>query len=185
MMPEPSHFKRYRMERPLCGLPAASALPHGYWPIPWDDRLLHLHADAKYHCFRDDLDGRLFPNLSDPAGCRFLMESIRARPGFCPEATWLLACPEGYCGTVQGVLEAGATGAIQNLGVAPPHRGKGLGIALLHLALRGFARVGAKRCALEVTAGNRPAVGLYLREGFRYTRAFYRPQPLAVRAVGI
>ena len=184
-MIEPSHFKRYRMERPLAGLPDVPVLPAGYAAIPWHDRLLYLHADTKCECFRDDLDGRLFPNLADRLGCRFLMEAIRARDGFCPGATWLLAGRDGYCGTVQGVLDAKRTGAIQNLGIVPEHRGRGLGLALLHLALRGFARAGARRCILEVTAQNRTAVELYRRSGFLPTRAFYRALPHAAQPVGL
>ncbi len=184
-MTEPSHFKRYRMERPLAGLPEPVLLPPGYWPVSWHDLLQHIHADVKYQCFRDDLDGRLFPNLADRLGCRGLMASIRGRAGFCPEATWLMAGPDGYCGTVQGVREAKGTGAIQNLGVVPEHRGRGLGPALLILALRGFARAGARRCALEVTAQNLPALEMYHRCGFRRTRAFYRPLPRVAQPLGI
>jgi len=174
----PSHFKRYRMERPLAGLPEPSPLTAGYWPTPWQEHLLQIHADVKFHCFRGDLDGRLFPNLGDRIGCGELMASLRARDGFCSAATWLMAGPEGYCGTVQGVLE-GRSGAIQNLGIVPEQRGRGLGAALLILALRGFARAGAVRCSLEVTADNAAAIGLYLRYGFRRTRVFYRPLPAA------
>ena len=184
-MKDPTHFKRYRMERPLVGLPEARVLPAGYWPVPWHDRLLQLHADVKATCFRDDLDGRLFPNLANPFGCRDLMASIRGRDGFCPGATWLLAGPDGYCGTVQGIVESKRIGSIQNLGVTPDHRGRGLGAALLILALGGFARAGARSCALEVTADNRAAVGLYSGFGFLRTRVFYRAYPPVPLAVGI
>ncbi len=184
-MTDPSHFKRYRLERPLAGLPEPLALPLGYWPVPWHDRLLDLHADVKFQCFRSDLDGQLFPNLADHFGCRQLMAAIRSRTGFCPESTWLLAGPDGYCGTVQGILEPEQTGAIQNLGIVPEHRGRGLGSALLILALRGFARCGAYRCALEVTATNHAAVELYTRWGFRRTRVFYRQLPPVSQPVGI
>ena len=184
-MSDPSHFKRYRMERPLAGLPEPPAFPPGYWAAPWQEHLLQLHADVKAACFRDDLDGRLFPNLADPLGCRDLMASIRGRAGFCPAATWLLAGPAGYCGTVQGIVEAKRIGAIQNLGIAPEHRGLGLGKTLLLLALSGFARAGARTCALEVSADNVAAVELYLRFGFRRTRVFYRRYPAVPEAVGI
>lgn len=184
-MSVPSHFKRYRMERSLAATPGQPSLPEGYAAIPWHDRLLYLHADVKYECFREDLDGRLFPNLGDRLGCRFLMEAIRARAGFCPGATWLLAGPDGFCGTVQGVIAAERCGAIQNLGIVPNHRGRGLGSALLSFALRGFAHAGARSCILEVTADNRPAMELYRRSGFRPTRAFYRALPRDAQRVGI
>jgi len=184
-MTGPTHFKRYRMERPLAGLPAVPTLPKGYVAFEWNDLLPHLHADVMFESFRDDLDGRLFPNLSDRLGCRALMESIRARAGFCPGATWLVAGPDGYCGSIQGVIEPKRTGAIQNLGIVLQHRGRGLGWALLRLAALGFARAGAGRCYLEVTASNSPAVALYRRAGFVPTRAFYRALPPAPQPTGI
>lgn len=184
-MSEPTHFQRYRLERPLAGVPEPMALPLGYWPVPWREHLLQLHADVKYQSFRDDRDGRLFPNLADRDGCRQLMAAIRARDGFCPGATWLIAGPDGYCGTVQGVLEPGGTGAIQNLGIIPEHRGRGLSRALVILALRGFERAGARRCALEVTADNRRAMELYTSCGFRRTRVFYRALPTVLQPAGL
>ena len=66
------------------------------------------------------------------------MREIRRKPGFLAGATWLIACPEGYVGTVQGVMDRGPIGAIQNLGVVPAYRGLGLGRALVRRALEGF-----------------------------------------------
>jgi GNAT superfamily N-acetyltransferase len=51
--------------------------------------------------------------------------------------------------------------------VSPDLRGSGVGDALV-IAVRDWARIeGASRLTLEVTAGNAPAVGLYVRHGFR------------------
>lgn len=180
-----THFKRYRMERPLVGLLEPLPLAPGYWPIPWHARLSELHADVLAASFRDDLDGKLFPNLADRLGCRELMAAITSRRGFCPAATWLLGGPGGYCGSVQAIIDKKRTGAIQNLGIVPEAREKGLGSALLILAMRGLAQAGAKRCALEVTKENPRAVEMYLRRGFRRTRVFYRPRPVEPSAVGI
>src|SRR5207249_2150897 len=78
------------------------------------------------------------------------------------------------CGTVQGVCTAVGVGAIQNLGIVPEHRGRGLGTALLLRALHGFAEVGLKRAYLEVTASNQGAIRLYRWLGFRKTRTLYK-----------
>ena len=162
------YFKRYRMEVDLLDpLPPVPALPPGYAWLPWEERLLDVHARVKLACFRDELDGVVFPNLSCPDGCLRLMREIRHRPGFRPEATWLLAHGADYCGTVQGVGDRAGCGAIQNLGIVLGHRGRGLGTALLLQALHGFRRAGLGRAMLEVTAANDGAIRLYRRFGFR------------------
>ena len=118
------------------------------------------------------------------------MREIRERPGFHPASTWLLAqhsplSPGGrgiggegvvYVGTVQGVADPGnrGVGGIQNLGIVPAHRGKGLGVALLLQALHGFRQAGLKRATLEVTAQNETAVRLYRQIGFRFRKTLYR-----------
>jgi ribosomal protein S18 acetylase RimI-like enzyme len=65
-------------------------------------------------------------------------------------------------------------GAIQNLGVVPAHRGRGLGEALLLQALQGFRAQGSLQALLEVTARNDPAVRLYRRVGFRCRKTLYK-----------
>jgi hypothetical protein len=103
-----------------------------------------------------------------------LMTEIRRKPGFLPEATWLLCSPAGYCGTVQGIRERIGLGGIQNLGVTPSQRERGLGTALLLQALHGFRRSGMGRAYLEVTAQNDGAVHLYHRLGFRRRKTLYK-----------
>jgi len=55
---------------------------------------------------------------------------------------------------------------INNLAVAPEHRGAGAGTALLHAVLREGARMGARRATLEVRQSNEAARRLYERLGF-------------------
>ena len=169
-----SHFKRYLMERSLVPRPERVPTPPGYRLVPWADHLLDLHADVLFHSFADDLDGKVFPNLADRDGCRFLMRAVRHLPGFCPSACWLMAGPDGYGGAGQGVI-VGGWGAVQNLGVCPDARGRGVAAALLARCLRGFAAAGAKGVHLEVTADNAAAMRLYKRFGFRPTRVRYKP----------
>ena len=77
------------------------------------------------------------------------------------------------CGTIQGIEDRGA-GAIQNLGIVPAHRGRGLGERLMHLSLAGFRRLGLRKAALEVTASNEGALRLYRRLGFVKARTLYK-----------
>jgi len=171
-----TYHKRFRMELDLRGsLPCVPEPPDGYYLLPWDDGLLFHHAEVKYHSFRDQIDCDVFPNLASQDGCLKLMQAIRRRPGFLPGATWLVAHEIDYCGTIQGVRDANGFGAIQNVGVTPEHRGRGLGRLLLLHALRGFKSAGVHRAVLEVTAGNAGATALYRQIGFRARRTVYKP----------
>jgi mycothiol synthase len=169
-----AYFKRFRMEVDLNELSPAGPLPEGYRWLPWDEALLEAHADAKFRSFCDEIDSVVFVSLSNLAGCLHLMREISRKPGFCPEATWLVGGPEGHCGTVQGVRERNGLGAIQNLGVTPGHRGRGVGRALLLQALHGFRRAGLGRAFLEVTAQNEGAIRLYRSLGFRCRKTLYK-----------
>jgi RimJ/RimL family protein N-acetyltransferase len=169
-----SYFKRFRMEIELFDAPAAVVLPPGYALLPWQEDQVEQHAEVMFRSFHDEVDATVFPSLGDRQGSVSLMNEIRRKPGFLPEATWLLASPEGYCGSVQGVRERIGLGAIQNLGITLPHRGRGLGTALLLQALHGFRRAGLGRAFLEVTAQNDAAVRLYRRVGFRRRKTVYK-----------
>lgn len=176
------YFKRYRMELDLRHPRPPAELPHGFYWLPWSKDLLELHAKVKFYCFSDETDSHVFPCLATLTGCRELMTAIATRPGFCPEATWLVAGGEGCVATVQGLIDSNGYGGIQNLGVVAGYRGLGLGKALLLKALAGFARVGSRRAFLEVTATNEPAVRMYRRFGFRSYKTLYRgvevPEPV-------
>jgi len=174
-----TYFKRYRMEIELSGRNLIPRTPPGYEFLSWDPSRLQAFAEAKFHSFREELDADVFPCLGELDGCRRLMSEISRKPGFLPEATWLLmgrvqgrrrAC----CGTVQGVRDQGGRGAIQNLGIAPDHRNAGLGTALLCKALAGFRTAGIGRVHLEVTAKNLGAIRLYHRMGFQPVKTVYK-----------
>lgn len=170
-----SYFKRFRMEIDLqSSLPPVPSLPAGYSWVAWEGRLWEQHAEVKYQCFIKEIDAVVFTSLGNRDGCRRLMQEIAGKPGFKPEATWLIACANTYCATVQGVRERTGMGAIQNLGVTAPHRGRGLGTALLLNALHGFQRSGAHCAHLEVTAQNDGAIRLYRRMGFRCRKTLYK-----------
>jgi GNAT superfamily N-acetyltransferase len=171
-----SYFKRYKMEVDLDGLPPPR-LPDGFSLLPWTPALLDAHAEVLFGSFHNEIDAAVFPSLGDRDGSRALMTEITRRRAFVPEATWLLAGPGGPCGTVQGMRERGALGAIQNVGILPAWRGRGLGGALLLQALRGFLATGLGRAVLEVTAHNDAAVRLYRRLGFRRSKTLYKAVP--------
>jgi ribosomal protein S18 acetylase RimI-like enzyme len=205
-----TYFKRYRMEFDLARLDGRrDRLPEGYRFVPWHVGLLEAHATTKYESFRHEIDANVFSCLGEYEGCYRLMTEISRKEGFLPQATWLLAYAEPsadaglgndhdpwarvghidsfspgsltFCGTVQGIEDRFGYGAIQNLGVVPEHRGRGLGSVLLMKALEGFRRAGLKRAYLEVTAQNEGAVRLYRRLGFSKARTVYK----AVELMGV
>lgn len=179
-----SYFKRYRMEIDLRGQRFVPLfVPPGYQLIAWQSDRLGDHAEAKFQSFHQEIDAGVFACLSDFDGCYRLMQEISQKEGFLPEATWLAASRHGgepeYCGTIQGIRATHKYGAIQNVGITPPHRGHGLGTALICAALAGFQQVGLPRAYLEVTAQNERAVQLYKRLGFRRTKTLFKAVELA------
>src|SRR5260370_40802786 len=96
------YFKRYRMEVDLDRLPRLE-LPVGYDWIPWNDSLLETHSQTLFGCFHGEIDSQVFPSLSSASGCYCLMSEIRRKRGFLSGATWMVACGNSCCGTVQGV----------------------------------------------------------------------------------
>jgi ribosomal protein S18 acetylase RimI-like enzyme len=169
-----TYYKRFRMEIDLDRAITTTVLPRPFVWVPWDESLLEPHAEVKFRSFIGEVDAHVFPCLGDRYGCRRLMSEIRRKAGFLPEATWMIACPEGYVGTVQGVMDHGPIGAIQNVGVIPSYRGLGLGRALVRRALAGFCQAGLHRAYLEVTAENAAAVRLYRDVGFLRAKTLYK-----------
>jgi GNAT superfamily N-acetyltransferase len=176
-----TYFKRYRMEIDLDGQDLSwPVLPEGYRLVPWNASLLDAHSEVKYLSFHDEIDANVFPCFTELAGCRRLMTEITRKAGFLADATWLVAFtpsgrgPEEHCGTIQGIKDRSGLGAIQNLGIVPGHRGRGLGTCLLYRALRGFRQAGLGHVFLEVTADNEGAIRLYRRLGFNVVKTVFK-----------
>lgn len=166
-------FKRFRMERPTQGLPDPGT--HPFFTLhPYQGADLQAHAEALAQSFADSDDRMLFPVLGSMEGCLELMREIVRRWDFVPGATWLASDPTGPVGTIQG-LKTGQTGMVQNVGVVPRARNRGLGKLLLQHMIRGYARAGLTTVQLEVTANNRQAVSLYESMGFRCTEVLSKP----------
>ena len=184
-----TYFKRYRMEFNLRNWrPSHFILPAGYELLAYQRGLIRDHATAKYNSFSSELDAMVFPCLSQRDGCLRLMQEIVSRQDFVPESTWLIRYRETHgsdgsagvlpIGTVQGLRQDGL-GAIQNLGIDPAHRGKGLGSILLMKAAEGFQSIGASMMHLEVTTENTAALRLYERLGFKRTNVVYKATEVA------
>jgi ribosomal protein S18 acetylase RimI-like enzyme len=190
-------IKRLRMEidlveRDCTPLPAAQH----YRFLPWHNFLLDSFTTAHYLSFRDSSDLRVFPDMAQYDGCRRLMTLIANHPGFEPNATWLAISRSDLtgddsrrigrngrttpsrehflcCGMIQSMVDASGFGAIQNLGVAPEHRCRGLATRLIQYALFALSRKGLRRAYLEVSVDNVAAIRLYDGLGFIPTQINY------------
>lgn len=155
-------------------------VPRSYRFLPWNESLLEAHAEAQHASFRDEIDANVFPCFAERAGCRRLIEEITRKEGFLPEATWLVVYRSGerrraeFCGTVQGIRDRQGVGSLQNLGIAPWHRNRGVGTCLAVRSLAGFSRLGLARVHLEVTAQNVGAIRLYRRLGFASVKTVFK-----------
>ena len=182
------YFKRYRMQIDL------SQADLSYVPteneiqfVPWSDKLLAQHSLAKWESFRFEIDANVFPCLGERDGCRQLMRDLTQRTNFIPESTWLaLSVQSGKldvpAGTIQGLRIDSREGAIQNVGVLPSFRGKGIGRGLIVLALTGFHEIGCTRVSLEVTIHNVGAIRLYESIGFQYIETVFKVGNVPVSA---
>lgn len=175
-----TYFKRYRMEIVLSGQRHESLLPECFRLLPWSNRLVNLHAEAKWESFREEIDSQVFPCLAQLDGCRQLMREISERSDFVPRATWLISRMGEMeqaihpVATIQGLRASSREGAIQNIGVHPSFRGQGLGTALIVAALNGFRQTGCRKVHLEVTVQNAAAIRLYERLGFRRVETLFK-----------
>lgn len=174
-----AYYKRFRMEIDLrTVIVPEPILPESYFWTPWSSELVERHAQTKWESFRYELDSQVFPCLGDYVGCFRLMLEIFHRDNFLPEATWLISHGDREhvedVATIQGLTGSQGLGAIQNVGVVPLHRGKGLGRALVLKNLQGFQAAGMNRVSLEVTAENDVAIQLYQSLGFRTLRTIYK-----------
>lgn len=175
------YFKRYRMQFDLdeIAIPRPeirSSIDY----LDWDDRLVAQHGLAKWESFRKEMDANVFPCLGEKEGCKQLMRDISRRENFVPEATWLAVHHEEgsrygrAVGTIQGLRSSVVTGAIQNIGVIPSYRGKGIGRELICRALAGFQSIGCRQVNLEVTIHNLGAIRLYESIGFRTIETVFK-----------
>lgn len=176
-----TYFERYRMmysitDRDFTPPPAPPAVGFS----SWQTSLLRTHAAVKYQAFCNEIDAIVFPCLGRLDGCTKLMHDIASRSNFVPEATVLASCafqtdqPPTPVATIQGLRHNDEDGAIQNIGVIPLARGRGIAAALLKMSLHGFALAGCCRVYLEVTTQNTSAVRLYHRCGFRHVETLFK-----------
>lgn len=175
------YFKRFRMQFNLIEseIPACRVDDTLDW-VAWEERFVLQHALAKWESFRREMDASVFPCLGDREGCKQLMRDLSLRDNFIPETTWLAVARDNNSrmgqavGTIQGLRTNADLGSIQNIGVVPEFRGKGVGRELIRRALVGFREVGCRIVNLEVTVHNWNAIRLYESVGFRKIETVFK-----------
>jgi ribosomal protein S18 acetylase RimI-like enzyme len=175
------YFKRFRMQFDLLSqqIPQPNCSSEIMF-AEWDEKLLVMHGMCKWESFRREMDVNVFPCLGERDGCKRLMRDISQKDAFVPEATWLAigkdTNPKNLVavGTIQGLRTNATHGAIQNIGVIPSFRGKGIGRELIRRALQGFQSQGCRYVTLEVTVHNLGAIKLYESIGFQKSEIVFK-----------
>ena len=167
------HYMRRDLGEPLP--PGESPLPAGVCLRPIRRDELQAAAEIVYRSHAGSPDAALNLTYSTPSTCRAFVDTLVVRSGcgrFDPEASRMAEGPWGPIGVLIASRLARANGHVCQVSVAPEAQGRGLGAALVSVALRGFREQGLASATLSVTVGNDRAHRLYELLGFRVQRAF-------------
>ncbi len=128
-------------------------------------------------CVKEDLDQVISINLTSLPEhySNYFYEELLENA---PEAFLVVEINNKIVGYVMGRIEFGFShtkfgfakkGHIVSIAVLEEHRRKGLGLALMEEAVKGFIQRGCKEIFLEVRVSNIPAIHLYKKLGFVIT----------------
>lgn len=167
------HYMRRDLGAPP--LPAEAPPPPGVnlRPLRRDD--LRAAAEIVYRSHVGSADAALNLTYSTPASCRTFVDTLVVRSGcgrFDSFASRLAEAPWGPVGVLIASRLSRTNGHICQVSVAPEVQGRGLGAALVTVALRSFGAQGLASATLSVTVANERAHRLYELLGFRVQRAF-------------
>jgi ribosomal protein S18 acetylase RimI-like enzyme len=166
------HYMRRDLGEPL---PPEPPLPPGVTlrALRRDD--LPAAAEIIFRSHVGSPDAVLNLTYSTPATCRTFVDTLVVRSGcgrFDPDASRLAEGPWGPIGVLIASRLARANGHVCQVSVAPEAQARGVGAALVTVALRAFREQGLARATLSVTVGNERAHRLYELLGFRVQRIF-------------
>ncbi|MBN1967543.1 MAG: GNAT family N-acetyltransferase [Anaerolineae bacterium] len=155
----------------------AVALPESPLPDGFALRPFEPERDARLVW---ELEGEIFHDAPGYAQPPFEVWETFMFPAGHDDALWLLAVDQRAAGEpVAGLClcrpkhDAPATGWVELFGVRQPHRGQGLGLALLRQGLRAMQAHGFSTAELDVDSENKTnAVALYERGGMTVSRCY-------------
>lgn len=159
-------FAEHVMRHDLRGVPRVRR-PPGTTVLPWHPATASLFHAAWVASFADR------PGFPDPApASEDWAAEVASDPGF--HAAWSRVAVDDL-GTPVGFVTL-SDDWVDQVGVVPAWRGRGLGAHLVARSLRRYRKVGMERAWLAVNVDN-PARALYLRLGFvdAGLRARYEP----------
>jgi ribosomal protein S18 acetylase RimI-like enzyme len=170
----PRHYMRRDLREPLPAADPPPPLGFALRPLRRDD--LTAAADIIFRSHVGSPDAALNLTYSTPATCRAFVDTLVVRSGcgrFDPEASRLAEGPPwGPIGVLIASRLSRSNGHVCQVSVTPEAQGRGLGAALMAVALRAFREQGLASATLSVTVGNDRAHRLYELLGFRVQRAF-------------
>lgn len=166
------HYMRRELGAPV---PAPAALPAGVTLRPLRREDIKAAAEIIYRSHKDSVDAALNMTYATPATCRAFVDTLVVRSGCGPfdaVASRLAVGPWGPLGVLIASRLSRSNGHVCQVSVSPEGQGRGLGAALVGIALGSFREQGLASATLSVTAANERAHRLYERLGFSVQRAF-------------
>jgi ribosomal protein S18 acetylase RimI-like enzyme len=144
--------------------------------VPWHPQYLLAASSVAFQSYRDGIDAVISDDYRSVATCEGYLRSLVENPGcgiFLPDSSFVgldsRQCPCGFVLT-SGLTEHSAM--IPQISIHPLHQGKGLGSALVQLALNRLRSAGYRTVRLTVSHQNPRAYEWYLRLGFKIRRDF-------------
>ena len=166
------HYMRRELGAPV---PAPAPLPAGVTLRPLRREDIQAAAEIIYRSHKDSVDAALNMTYATPATCRAFVDTLVVRSGCGPfdaVASRLAVGPWGPLGVLIASRLSRSNGHVCQVSVSPEGQGRGLGAALVGIALGSFREQGLASATLSVTAANERAHRLYERLGFSVQRAF-------------
>ncbi len=144
--------------------------------VPWHARHLKPAADVAFRSYEGSIDAMICEDYGTAGNCESYLRSLSENPGcgiFLPDSSFVGLdqdlVPRGFILTSRLSRNAAM---IPQISIHPTSQGKGLGSALIRLALRRLAGAGFRTVRLTVTHENRRAYEWYQRLGFKNRRDF-------------
>ncbi len=144
--------------------------------VPWAARYLQPAAEVACRSYRGGIDALMCEDYRNEANCESYLRSLTENPGcgsFLPGSSFVGLDPHGApCGFIMTSRLSRHAAMIPQISIHPEYQGKGLGSALVQLALHRLASAGFRTVRLTVTQENRRAYEWYMRLGFKNRRNF-------------
>jgi len=144
---------------------------------PWQEKHFEPCAKLIWQAYAGHVDSEINDQYQSESGAMRFLKNIIVLPGcglFQAEASFVArdVATEHMVGVVLTSAVAPGVGHTTQVCVLPGYRGMGLGGRLMETSIEALSRKKFKELSLTVTRGNRSAVELYDRLGFRMRKAF-------------